>query len=81
MLHVPQQPGRPSTQECSQKLGSQLDGELEFLVPMLLKKAGSASSGRDSFLAHHADLYVARLTTASCTRFSAFVSTTCSRLD
>lgn len=51
------------SQDCSRSLGSQLDGELEYLVPMLLKKAGAASSGRDSFLAHHADLCVSAVHT------------------
>lgn len=36
-------------------MANQLDGELDLLVPLLLKKSGAASSGRDTFLAHHAD--------------------------
>jgi hypothetical protein len=63
-LHVvSMQTVRLSSQECSRSLGSQLDGELDYLVPMLLKKAGAASSGRDSFLAHHADLCAIHLLT------------------
>lgn len=43
-------------QELIEVLGPALDGELEHLVPVLIKKAGIVSvAGRDNFLAVEAD--------------------------
>ena len=42
-------------QEVFETLGHALDNEVEPLVPLLLRKAGAVSTGRDHFLASQAD--------------------------
>lgn len=56
-------------QEAVEALGHLLDGEVEALLPLLVKKAG-ASSGRDSFLGLQADkILIVLMTTVSPLRF------------
>lgn len=63
-------------QDAASILGHSLDGELEALLPLLVKKAGSASLGRDNFLAMHADkVLVVFMTSVSPLRFTGAILT------
>ncbi len=42
-------------QECFEAMGHILDNEVEALLPLLIKRSGSVTTGRDNFLAMHAD--------------------------
>jgi hypothetical protein len=49
-------------QELFEQCGTQMSGELEEIVPALLRKAGEVgSAGRDNFLAQYADAALSQM--------------------